>query len=96
MEGYTGCTTDSSPRKELTMVHVVEMAKDIDTAARDLEEAVKRNGFGVLPSMITGRSSRKRAPISSTSAEISLGCLFLTVPLPRESPDPYSTDSMEV
>jgi uncharacterized protein (DUF302 family) len=29
-------------------VYVVETAKDLDTAARDLEEAVKRNKFGVL------------------------------------------------
>jgi len=30
------------------MVHVTETPKDVDTAARDLEEAVRRNGFGVL------------------------------------------------
>ena len=30
------------------MLHVVETTKDVDTAARDMEEAVKRNGFGVL------------------------------------------------
>lgn len=29
-------------------VYVVETVKDLDTAARDLEEAVKRNKFGVL------------------------------------------------
>ena len=29
-------------------MYVVETAKDLDTAARDLEEAVKRNKFGVL------------------------------------------------
>lgn len=29
-------------------VYVVETAKDLDTAARDLEEAVKRNKYGVL------------------------------------------------
>jgi len=30
------------------MLHIVETAKDVETAARDLEEAVKRNAFGVL------------------------------------------------
>ncbi|HSH68602.1 MAG TPA: DUF302 domain-containing protein [Deferrisomatales bacterium] len=30
------------------MLHVVETSKNVETAARDLEEAVKRNGFGVL------------------------------------------------
>jgi uncharacterized protein (DUF302 family) len=30
------------------MLHIVESAKDVDTATRDLEEAVKRNKFGVL------------------------------------------------
>jgi uncharacterized protein (DUF302 family) len=30
------------------MLHVVETSKDVETAARDLEEAVKRQGFGVL------------------------------------------------
>lgn len=29
-------------------VYVVETAKDLDTATKDLEEAVKRNKFGVL------------------------------------------------
>jgi len=30
------------------MPYTVETSKDVDTAARDLEEAVKRNKFGVL------------------------------------------------
>jgi uncharacterized protein (DUF302 family) len=30
------------------MLYIVETAKDVETAARDLEEAVKRNKFGVL------------------------------------------------
>jgi uncharacterized protein (DUF302 family) len=30
------------------MLHIVETKKDVETAARDLEEAVKRNKFGVL------------------------------------------------
>jgi len=30
------------------MQYVIESAKDVATAARDLEEAVKRHGFGVL------------------------------------------------
>jgi uncharacterized protein (DUF302 family) len=30
------------------MFYVVETAKDVETAARDLEEAVRRNKFGVL------------------------------------------------
>jgi uncharacterized protein (DUF302 family) len=30
------------------MLHIVETAKDVETAARDLEEAAKRNTFGVL------------------------------------------------
>jgi len=30
------------------MLYVVETKKDVETAARDLEEAVKRNKFGVL------------------------------------------------
>jgi uncharacterized protein (DUF302 family) len=30
------------------MLHIVESAKDVETATRDLEEAVKRNKFGVL------------------------------------------------
>ena len=30
------------------MLYVVESKKDVDTATRDLEEAVKRNKFGVL------------------------------------------------
>jgi len=30
------------------MLYIVETKKDVDTAARDLEEAVKRNKFGVL------------------------------------------------
>lgn len=30
------------------MLYVVETQKDVETAARDLEEAVKRNQFGVL------------------------------------------------
>jgi uncharacterized protein (DUF302 family) len=30
------------------MLFIVETAKDLETAARDLEEAVKRNKFGVL------------------------------------------------
>ena len=30
------------------MLYVVETSKDVETAARDLEEAVKRNKFGVL------------------------------------------------
>jgi uncharacterized protein (DUF302 family) len=34
--------------KEAAMLYVVETAKDVETAARDLEEAAKRNKFGVL------------------------------------------------
>ena len=30
------------------MLYIVETNKDVETAARDLEEAVKRNKFGVL------------------------------------------------
>jgi len=30
------------------MLYIVETKKDVETAARDLEEAVKRNKFGVL------------------------------------------------
>ena len=30
------------------MLYVTETRKDVETAARDLEEAVKRNKFGVL------------------------------------------------
>lgn len=30
------------------MLHIVETSKDFETAARDLEEAVKRNKYGVL------------------------------------------------
>jgi len=30
------------------MLHIVEAAKDVETAARDLEEAAKRNKVGVL------------------------------------------------
>ncbi len=30
------------------MLYIVETAKDVETAARDVEEAVKRNKFGVL------------------------------------------------
>jgi len=30
------------------MTYVTESAKDVDTAAKDVEEAVKRNQFGVL------------------------------------------------
>jgi uncharacterized protein (DUF302 family) len=30
------------------MLHIVETAKDVETAVRDLEEAVKRNKFGVI------------------------------------------------
>ncbi len=30
------------------MMYIVETKKEVDTAARDLEEAVKRNKFGVL------------------------------------------------
>ncbi|MBI5017921.1 MAG: DUF302 domain-containing protein [Deltaproteobacteria bacterium] len=30
------------------MLFVTDSKKDVDTAARDVEEAVKRNGFGVL------------------------------------------------
>src|SRR4030066_1636997 len=30
------------------MLYIVETVKDVETAARDLEEAVKRNKFGVL------------------------------------------------
>jgi len=30
------------------MLYVIETAKDVETAARDLEEAVKQNKFGVL------------------------------------------------
>lgn len=30
------------------MLYIVETTKDVETAARDLEEAVKRNKFGVL------------------------------------------------
>ncbi|MDF1551533.1 MAG: DUF302 domain-containing protein [Deferrisomatales bacterium] len=32
----------------MTVLHVVETTKEVDTAARELEEAVRRNGFGVL------------------------------------------------
>ncbi|MBI4536647.1 MAG: DUF302 domain-containing protein [candidate division NC10 bacterium] len=30
------------------MLHIVETKKDVETASRNLEEAVKRNKFGVL------------------------------------------------
>ena len=30
------------------MLHIVETAKDVETASRDLEEAAKQNKFGVL------------------------------------------------
>ncbi len=33
---------------ERAMLYIVETSKDVDTAARDLGEAVKRNKFGVL------------------------------------------------
>jgi uncharacterized protein (DUF302 family) len=35
-------------QEEPAMLYVVETAKDVETAVRDLEEAVKRNKFGVL------------------------------------------------
>jgi uncharacterized protein (DUF302 family) len=35
-------------REGKAMLYVVETKKDVETAARDLEEAVKRNKFGVL------------------------------------------------
>ena len=34
--------------QEAIMLYVVETSKDVETAARDLEAAVKRNKFGVL------------------------------------------------
>jgi len=39
---------ETSSQEVLTMLYIVETTKDIETAARDLEAAVKRNKFGVL------------------------------------------------
>ena len=38
----------TSSQEVLTMLYIVETTKDVETAARDLEAAVKRNKFGVL------------------------------------------------
>lgn len=38
----------TSSQEVLTTLYIVETTKDVETAARDLEAAVKRNKFGVL------------------------------------------------
>ena len=39
---------DNLTKEEWPMLYIVETTKDVETAARDLEAAVKRNKFGVL------------------------------------------------
>jgi len=45
---YIDCPFKTFPEGEEDMLHIIDTNKTVDVAAKDLEEAVKRNSFGVL------------------------------------------------
>ncbi len=61
------------------MLHVVESAKDVDTAARDLAAAVQRHGFGVL------HTYDLKAKMKEKGVEFGNECRILEVCNPRKA-----------
>jgi len=72
--------------EERTVKYIVESSKDVDTAAADLEAAVKRNGFGVLHVYnLTRTLEEKGAPIEHE-------CRIFEVCNPQKARDVLNTD----
>lgn len=71
------------------MLYVIDSRKDVDTAARDLEEAVKRNGFGVLHVYDLQEKLREKG------VELAHGCRVLEVCNPQQAAKVLTAD-MEV
>jgi uncharacterized protein (DUF302 family) len=61
------------------MLHVVETTKDIETAARDVAEAVQRHGFGVL------HTYDLKAKMKEKGVEFDHECRILEVCNPRKA-----------
>ena len=61
------------------MLHVVETSKDVDTAERDLAEAVARHGFGVL------HTYDMRAKIEEKGVPFPHECRILEVCNPKQA-----------
>ena len=61
------------------MLHIVETAKDVETAARDLEEAVKRNKFGVISVLDLQQKMKEKG------VEFAHACTILEVCNPQQA-----------
>jgi len=61
------------------MLHIVETAKDVETAARDLEEAVKRNKFGVISVLDLQQKMKEKG------VEFAHACKILEVCNPQQA-----------
>lgn len=68
------------------MNYVVETSKPVDEAARDLEEAVKRNGFGVL------HVYDLKATLKSKGVDLPQECRILEVCNPKQAAKVLSAD----
>ena len=61
------------------MLHIVETAKDVETAVRDLEEAVKRNKFGVISVLDLQQKMKEKG------VEFAHACKILEVCNPQQA-----------
>ncbi len=68
------------------MLHIVETRKDIETAVRDLENAVKRNKFGVLNTLDL------QAKMKEKGVEFPHACRILEVCNPQQASRVLSQD----
>ncbi len=68
------------------MLHIVESGKDVETTARDLEEAVKRNKFGVIGVIDLQAKMREKG------VEFAHACKILEVCNPHQASRVLSQD----
>jgi uncharacterized protein (DUF302 family) len=68
------------------MLHIVETGKDIETAVRDLEEAVRRNQFGVLNTLDL------QAKMKEKGVDFAHACRILEVCNPHQASRILSQD----
>ncbi len=68
------------------MLHIVETAKSVEAAVRDLEEAVKRNQFGVLNTLDL------QAKMKEKGVEFGHACRSLEVCNPQQASRVLSQD----
>ncbi len=68
------------------MLHIVETSKSVETAVRDLEQAVKRNQFGVLNTLDL------QAKMKEKGVEFGHACRILEVCNPQQASRVLSQD----